>query len=160
MSYVSYVSYNPLIVSVIVCRVFPCCFITGCRCCRPSRKAKDHNRISDSHHTCATCLWRKSRISYRGMYPLLMRIFPWSTRDWGFSLSCRECVRTKSRACVVGCRVLNWFKERFSFECLKTKTKEITLTNHNRRKQHNGAKRGKTRATELAIRFGFASHSG
>ena len=28
-------------------------------------------------------------------------------------------------------------KERFSFECRKTKTKVITLTNHNSRKQFN-----------------------
>ena len=49
--------------------------------------------------------------------------------------------------------------KRFSIQCRKTKTKAITLTNHNGRKQRNepinakqmhvtGAKRGKTRASE------------
>ena len=35
--------------------------------------------------------------------------------------------------------------ERFSIECRKTKTKVITPTNHNRRKQHNGPMRTRSK---------------
>ena len=53
--------------------------------------------------------------------------------------------------------------ERFPIECRKTKTKVITLTNHNRCKQHNepiriqikihvtGAKYGKMRAAKIRL---------
>ena len=42
--------------------------------------------------------------------------------------------------------------EQFSIECSKTKTKAITLANHNSRKIHvAGAKRGKMRASKLRL---------
>ena len=58
---------------------------------------------------------------------------------------------------------LNCMIERFSIECRKTKTKVITLANHNRCKERNepimylkqihvtGAKRGKKRASEALL---------
>ena len=58
-------------------------------------------------------------------------------------------------------RNLTFPMERFSFECRKTKTKVITLANHNRCKQRanqnskqihvTGAKRGKTRASKSRL---------
>ena len=54
---------------------------------------------------------------------------------------------------------LRWMRERFSFECRKTKTKVITLTNHNSRKTNQSskrihvarAKRGKTHASKSRL---------
>ena len=40
--------------------------------------------------------------------------------------------------------------ERFSFECRKTKTKVITLTNHNSRKQSNEPIRTRSKYMQLA----------
>ena len=53
----------------------------GGRCGWPSRKAQDNNRISNSHHSCAACVWRTSRVSHRRVYPLyflqLICFCPW-----------------------------------------------------------------------------------
>ena len=55
--------------------------------------------------------------------------------------------------------------ERFSFECRKTKTKVITLTNHNTRKQRNEANACNWRQArenacdQVMIGFGLVSHS-
>ena len=64
----------------------------------------------------------------------------------------------------VGLFVVHHYKEQFSIECRKTKTKVVTLTNHNKRRQSNeaitenskqihvaAAKRGKTGATKSRL---------
>ena len=60
---------------------------------------------------------------------------------------------------LIGCVYL----ERFSIECRKTKTKAITMTNHDKRKQQNEPNtRNRRKAREdacsqVTIGFGFAS---
>ena len=50
--------------------------------------------------------------------------------------------------------------ERFSIEYRKTKTKVISLANHNRRKQHTGPIGTRSKCMQLApsAGFSFASH--
>lgn len=61
-------------------------------CGWPSRKAQDNNRISNSHHSCAACVWRTSRVSHRRMYPLhFQQLICFCPRLWTNSLcACRH----------------------------------------------------------------------
>ena len=51
-----------------------CHFIVGSRCCWSSRKAKDNNRISDSHYAGTAGVRRKSWACNWRMYPLYIQV--------------------------------------------------------------------------------------